>query len=122
MEVSKADLLEAVDVLKLDPEKLEAIDEQSFQVVPTSQLREALAQIRNLTKDNKLQRDELDTLVNASIKLGSMLDFSSPMKAAAGIMKVVNNPKKYANDLEPVIAIYNKYNDKQIEDGKAKKG
>ncbi|MEQ8628094.1 hypothetical protein [Ekhidna sp.] len=123
MEITKEQLLAAADVLDFTPEEIQAIeesDEPVYHIVKASTIHESLATIRNLSKENKEQKDDLKIYFRTSKKIGELVDFSSPVKAIAGLTRIMKNPEKYREEIEPMLTIHKKYNDKQLTDGKEK--
>ena len=118
MEITKEQLLSVAEALTLNREEIEAMEEPVFHIVRASTIHESLATIRNLSKENKEQKEDLKVYFRTSKKLGELVDFSSPVKAIAGLTRIVRNPEKYRDEIEPMLAIHKKYNDKQITDGK----
>ena len=78
--------------------------------IPKAQLREIIALNKELREKNHEMATDINGFMQAVKKLSTTLDFvKSPLKSAANIAKMVNNPEKFADVLSPILEIQKKY-------------
>lgn len=121
MEITKSQLLEVAPALDLPLEEIKEMDSQIFHIVTREKLHHFLATVKNQRKEIDEQAEFITGFLTMGREFSEMVDFRKPMKAAAKVAQIMQKPEKFVEKYGHLFEGIEKYNEKQLTDGKEKK-